>query len=35
MCRECEATSMHDAVIALMFMAIVMFPCFLASATPE
>jgi len=26
---------MHDAVVALMFMVIVMFPCFLSSATPE
>lgn len=30
-----EATEMHDAVMALMFMVIVMFPCFVASATPE
>ena len=32
---EGEATYMHDAVMALMFMVIVMFPCFLSSATPE
>ena len=32
---ESEATYMHDAVMALMFMVIVMFPCFLSSATPE
>jgi hypothetical protein len=33
--RESEAIYMHDAVMALMFMVIVMFPCFLCSATPE
>jgi hypothetical protein len=32
---ESEATYMHDAVMALMFMVIVMFPCFLSSVTPE
>jgi hypothetical protein len=32
---ESEATYMHDAVMALMFMVIVIFPCFLSSATPE
>jgi len=32
---ESETTYMHDAVMALMFMVIVMFPCFLSSATPE
>jgi hypothetical protein len=33
--QESEATYMHDAVMALMFMVIVMFPCFLSSATPD
>jgi hypothetical protein len=32
---EGEATEMHDAVMVLMFMVIVMFPCFLSSVTPE
>jgi hypothetical protein len=32
---ESEAPYMHDAFVALMFMVIVMFPCFLSSATPE
>ena len=32
---ESEATYMHHTVMALMFMVIVMFPCFLSSATPE
>jgi len=33
--REGRGTYMHDAVMALVFMVIVMFPCFLSSATPE
>jgi hypothetical protein len=33
--RKVEAPVMHDAMIALMFMVVVMFPCFLSSATPE
>jgi hypothetical protein len=26
---------MHDALVALLFMAIVMFPCFVSVETPE
>jgi len=26
---------MHDALVALLFMAIVMFPCFVSMETPE
>jgi hypothetical protein len=26
---------MHDAMVALMFMVVVMFPCFLSAASPE
>jgi len=28
-------TTMHDAMMALLFMVIVMFPCFLSIETPE
>jgi len=33
--KRVEATTMHDAMVAILFMVIVMFPCFLSVETPE
>jgi hypothetical protein len=33
--KKVEILTMHDAMVALLFMVIVMFPCFLSAATPE
>jgi hypothetical protein len=33
--EESEPNDMHDAMMALLFMVVVMFPCFLSAVTPE
>jgi hypothetical protein len=33
--RKVEANTMHEAMVSLLFMVIVMFPCFVSMATPE
>jgi hypothetical protein len=33
--KKVETTAMHDALVALLLMAIVMFPCFLSMETPS
>ena len=33
--KKVEMTTMHEAMVSLLLMVIVMFPCFLSAATPE